>query len=214
MPCPMFIVGLRTIPMFCRFILFDEYCEKRHTHAKVLLHVPVIKYKHNNNKITCIDFTSKFSDSLVWFLLLSRVRSSFLLQHVQGRGTDSFPEQRLVIEPTWQGPYIPWLFINTVGVQFAIFWLCGSRKYPYPPQGRSLQIAWWSNLFYNMRHVSEEPCQQCSVTSRQFSEKKSGFFQLVFPVLDTYIAYNVKHNIQITTTSRSFQTNVMTFKSY
>ena len=42
------------------------------------------------------------------------------------------------------------------------------------------------HLFYDMRHVSEEPCQQCPVTWRQLSKELFSFFHLFTSVLDTY----------------------------
>ena len=42
------------------------------------------------------------------------------------------------------------------------------------------------HLFYDMRHVSEEPCQQCPVTWRQLSKELFRFFHLFTSVLDTY----------------------------
>ena len=42
------------------------------------------------------------------------------------------------------------------------------------------------HLFYDMRHVSEEPCQQCPVAWRQLSKELFSFFHLFTSVLDTY----------------------------
>ena len=55
-----------------------------------------------------------------------------------------------------------------------------------------------------MRHVSEEPCQQCPVTQRQLSKELFSFFHLFTSVLDTYSKTIMRRTARTATYAKGF----------
>ena len=63
------------------------------------------------------------------------------------------------------------------------------------------------HLFDDMRHVSEEPCQQCPVTWRQLSKELFSFFHLFTSVLDTYGKTIMRRTATTATYAKGFHLN-------